>query len=164
MKSHPEMILLQTLVLEIGKRCGTSTRRDWETIHTRVEHEGWEFLGIALPKFGQALEKALDQGFIDRADFIGWKFNLHPTQSAIPVFLSGIIGQVFDAERGIPLENPSIPATIALRQITLLFGKMRSETSEKRSKAAMRRYIEIDRAIGAFEADFSQIPMISPPD
>lgn len=156
MKSQPEMMLLQHLLDEIGKSCGTSTRRDWETIHTRFEHEGWEFLGISLPKFGQAIERALETGFIDPELFVGWKF-IHSTErSTIPAFLSGITEQVFDRERGIPLENPSIAAVIALRQITLLFGKMKAATTEKRTAAAMADYIEIDRQVGFHSADFSQ--------
>ena len=66
------MCLLREVLLDRGTWCRVSTCFDLKKIEARVKEEGLSFLTITLPNFGKELEKALDQGFVDRRLFTGF--------------------------------------------------------------------------------------------
>ncbi len=134
------MLFLQQLLEELGEWCGTSTQADLKTISLRVEHEGLSFLTIVLPTFAKDLQKGLDQGYVDRNLFKGflWK-------GGLPRFLRGFLGLVFDRTSGRLVDDPSIVAIYAARQITMVFGKMKTMCSQERIDSAIKGYIDVER-------------------
>lgn len=136
------MLLLQVVLQDVGDWCCVSTARDYQTVACRVEHEGFAFLGITLPSFGSDFEKSLDQGKVDRNLFQGFKW-----KGGLPRFLGGFLDLVFDRGTGVLLDDPSIDAILAVRQVTRLFGKTLKPVSDLRTRAAMRRFVECEQEV-----------------
>jgi hypothetical protein len=71
MKSRSE-IWLRALD-ELGAQCSVSTRRDAETLASRVAQEGESFLTLTLPRFGKDFERSLALQSIPDDLFDGFK-------------------------------------------------------------------------------------------
>jgi len=126
--------------------CCTSATRDALTVASRTEHEGISFLTITLPDFGKGFQKSLDLGHVDRNLFTSFRF-----RAGLPLFLGGFLDLVFDRGSGVLLENPSVDAIKAIRQLTLLFSKINIACSEKRVMRAMDRFCECEKELkGAY--------------
>jgi len=115
---------------------------DIKTIHRRIEHEGLSFLTITLPQFGKDFEKSLDQGVVDRRLFTGFRW-----KGGLPRFLGGFLDHVFDRGTGRLLDDPSIDAILAVRQLSLLFSKVLLPCSDARVEAAMDAFIECEKDV-----------------
>jgi len=61
--------------------------------------------------------------------------------------MRGFTELVFDSGTGILLEDPDIEAIIAIRQLTLLFGKMLLPCTPARESKAMSEYIQCDKEV-----------------
>jgi hypothetical protein len=127
---------------ELATRCRTSATLDIKYVERRVKHEGISFLTITLPTFGKSLERGLDQGYVDRNLFMGF-----PWQAGLPRFLGGFLDHVFDRQSGVLLDNPTVVAIQAIRQLTLMYGKILIECSDARVRDAMRGYIQCDQEV-----------------
>jgi len=136
--------------------------RDLETIRSRVEKEGISFLTITLPQFSKAFERSLELGVIGPACFSGFH---HLKHEAIPVFLQGMLSQIFDRKTGKvityepPTDNKSAeglaPGDIstiveAVRQVCRVFSKVELECTPKRVKQALRSFYEIEQDLQTF--------------
>lgn len=140
MKSLAE--LWQETADELAVWCRTSTSRDCKTVTARVEHEGESFLTIRLPVFGSDFQKSLDLGRVDRSLFQGYTW-----RGGLPRFLRGFLGLVFDASTGILLDSPSVDAIFAVRQLTLMFGKLEEPCSDARVSRALAGYVECEQEV-----------------
>jgi hypothetical protein len=145
---------------EMAIRCCTSATRDVKTITGRTEHEGLSFLAITLADLGKATQKWLDQGFVVPADCPAFHTGRN---GRLPRFLSGFFERVFDPCSGVLLESPDIEAIYALRQLTLVFGKIalpdaprkgrhssgnrRQVVSRRREKRAMSEFIQTEQDV-----------------
>jgi len=144
---------------DLAARCCTSAARDITYVAGRVEHEGLSFLAITLASYGKAFERWLDRGFVVPSDATEFRFGSRRT--GIPPFLGGFLGRVFDPASGVLLENPSIEAIYAVRQLTLQFGKIalpdgpvvngavslkgdRQVVSKRRERRAMLDYVQCE--------------------
>lgn len=134
--------LWQTLAHELGGLCHVSTARDYKTVASRFEHEGLSFLTISLTDFGKDLEKGLDRGRVDHDLFRG--FN---RLGGLPRFLGGFLDRVFDRGTGRLLDDPCGDSIYAIRQLTLLFGKISLPCSDARNERALSRYIECEKEV-----------------
>jgi len=112
----------------------------------RVKHEGLSFLTITLPELGKAIQKWLDQGKVGSHTSFRKKRG-----SSLPQFLGGFCARVFDAESGLLLDDPCIDSIRALRQLTLMFGKINLECSPARQRDAIRRYIKNEHDVREFD-------------
>jgi hypothetical protein len=130
---------------ELGVRCDTSTIQDGKTILERFEHEGSSFLTITLPNFCTDFERGLEQGFIDHAMFKS--FAKTTQHGCLPRFMGGFIGLVFDRSSGLLLDKPNVNAIRAVRQVTLMFGKMKRDCTPKRRDAAITRFVECEQDV-----------------
>jgi hypothetical protein len=148
MKSH--MLLLRTLIHEMGQRCGTSTTLDFKTIERRVEGEGLSFLTIALPEFAKDLEKGLSQARVDSTLFQGYR-----KSGYLPRFLSGFTSLIFDTSSGLILHEPSVEAIYAVRQICLFFGKVNLPCSDARVAASIAKFVECEQDVRDNDASLS---------
>jgi len=124
---------------------------DFKTVLERFEHEGVSFLTITLPSFGKAFEKALDQGYVDRSLFAGFS-----RKGELPRFLGGFLDLVFDRNDGSLLYYPDVDAILAVRQLTLMFGKILLECSDARLRGAMKGFVECESDVRRADAERSQ--------
>ncbi len=139
-----QMLLYRELLVELGSWCRTSTTLDLKTIESRFEHEGESFLTITLPTFGKDFEKSLDQGQIDRNLFKSFDKD---KRGWLPRFLSGFTGLVFDRATGSLLDEPNVSAIFAVRQVTLMCGKMLKPCAEKRIDTALTKFVGCEQDV-----------------
>ena len=140
MKSLMELWI--TLAKELASQVSTSATRDIKTVSERVSNEGFSFMTITLPQFGKDFEKSLDQGWVDRQDFQGFSW-----KSGLPALLQGFLGLVFDPVSGRLLDNPSIAAIQAIRQLTLLYSKLFLLPTQERKEAAMDQFVKCEQEV-----------------
>jgi len=136
--------------------------RDLETIRSRVEKEGVSFLTITLPQFSRDFERYLEEGGVGPACFSGFH---HLKHEAIPVFLQGMLGQIFDRKTGkvIAYEPPTdiqsadglaasdISTVVeAVRQVCRVFSKVELDCTRKRVQKALDSFYEIEQDLETF--------------
>lgn len=141
------MLLWQVAANELGGWCHVSTTRDIKTASRRVEREGSSFLTITLPSFCKDLEKGLSSGKIDHDQFAGFQFT-----GGLPRFLGGFLDLVFDRESGCLLDAPSIDAIFAIRELTLMNGRIDSPCNPARRRLAFTQYVECEKEVKAYDA------------
>lgn len=144
MKSLTE--LWSELATEVASWCGVCADRDIKTLRSRVDHEGESFLTITLPTYASDLERALDVGEIAPDSFLGFK-----RRAGLPAFLSGFLELVFDRRTRLLLDDPSVDAIFAMRQLTLLFKKLEGECTEPRKRMALESFIDCERDLKSLE-------------
>jgi len=144
------MTLWSRLAAEAADQCYTSAIRDINTVSDRIEHEGLSFFTITLPDFGKAIQKWLDQGQVG----IHSSFRKERGGS-LPAFMGGFFNRVFDRSSGLLLDDPCIASIRALRQLTLMFGKIELECSPARQLKAIQNYIECEQEVKLFDAGLS---------
>jgi hypothetical protein len=155
------MRLLQEVLHDRGTWCDTSTRRDYEYVTARVKNEGLSFLTIALPNFGADLQKGLDQGYVDRHLFVGFR-----RRGELPLFLGGFLDLIFDRATGRLLEVPCIDSIQAIRQFTLMFAKIALPTTGRRQRAALNKYVQCELDVKKWDArgmslvDFQRVSLL----
>jgi hypothetical protein len=121
---------------------------DYKTVQTRVKHEGESFLTITLPNFCTDFQKSLAEGRVDRNQFQGFTFS-----GSLPRFLGGFFDLVFDRGTGLILDKPNVDAVFAIRQLTLMFGKILLPCSDARKDAAIEGYIKCEQSVKDSDAN-----------
>ena len=122
------------LLADASDRCGVSTTRDFNTIASRVEHEGMSFLTITLPRLCSDLQKGLADSRLASDAWAGFQ-----RRRGLPTFLSGFLRLVFDTD-GTLRHVPSVAAILELRQILLAFSKIELPCSDARIATAFAQY------------------------
>jgi hypothetical protein len=145
------MLLWKMVALEYATGCHTSITLDWKTVQCRCKHEGLSFLTITLPTFGKGFEKSLDLGRVDRNLYqpFGWK-------GGLPKFLWGFLDRVFDRTSGVLLDEPDIEAIRAVRQLTLMFGKINLPCTPERERKAYEQYVQCEKELRGSDASLTQ--------
>jgi hypothetical protein len=136
------MMLWRVVADEFGDMCSVSTTRDFNTVTRRVEDEGASFLTITLPRFCDDFQKSLSSERVTRELFQGFSW-----QSGLPRFLGGFLELVFDRASGHLLGEPNIEAIQAVRQLTLLFGKIQVAPTERRRRAAIEGFVRCEQEV-----------------
>lgn len=136
--------LWQKLADELASWCHTSTIRDYKTVTERSEAEGMSFLTISLTNFGSDFQTGLSQGYVDHNLFRGYAF-----QRGLPRFLGGFLDLCFDRSSGRLLDEPSHDAIYAIRQLTLMFGKVAIECTPERVTRAITGFVECEKSVSA---------------
>jgi len=137
----------QVVAHEMGDWCHTSPSKDIETVLARVESEGISFLTITLPNFGKDFEKSLDQGFVTHDQFPGFA-----RTGGLPRFFGGFLGLVFHRGSGHLRDDYSLDAIHAVRQLTLMFGKVALECSPARVDKAIKSYLSCEQEVKLSDA------------
>lgn len=132
---------------EYGGLCSVSTTRDYQTVASRVEDEGVSFLTITLPQFCSDFQKSLEEQKVSSELFQGFA-----RQSGLPRFLGGFLCLIFDRATGVMVDSPNIDAIQAVRQLTLMFGKLELPTSRKRTAAAIRGFVDCEKDVKSCDA------------
>jgi hypothetical protein len=142
--------LVQAIYLDACARCSAdvSDLRDLKTIKSRVEGQGISFLTITLPNFCKDFERSLANGYVDPTFFQFFRKN-----GAIPAFLQGLLGQIFDHETGRILdETYDTPTYVdSVRQICLSFKKVEIPCTPEREYKAIVNFTEVEQANKNFE-------------
>ncbi len=143
------LLFWREVQVELGTWCRVRTDKDWETVLARVEQEGDAFMTITLPDFGKDFERGLDQGQVTPDLFQGFK-----KREKLPLFLGNFMELLFDRSTGrlIDAGEGEIPplaveAVFAIRQLTLMFGKILRPCTPEREEKAMVAYIETEREL-----------------
>jgi len=137
------LIVLWSVALEeLGAKCGISTTLDLQKAERRFEHEGVSFLTLSLPAFGKAFERALEEGSFGPGACPG--FARH---GGLPRFLGGFLDHVFDRSTGFLLDSACVDCIFAIRQLTLMFGKILLRCSREREEGALQAYVECDEEV-----------------
>lgn len=144
------MELLREVLADAGTWCGVSTSRDFETVTTRVGHEGLSFLTITLPRFGQDFERSLALERVGHDLFLGFR-----RKGSLPLFLGGFFDRVFDRKTGVLRADADPTSVQAIRQICHLFGKILLPASEKRQRKALEGYIRTEVEVQQWSANVS---------
>jgi len=135
--------LLELIIVELGDECSVVTARDIKTVASRVGDQGVSFLTLTLPAFEKDFVKSLDEGMVAPTSFAGFR-----RRGGLPEFLGGFLELIFDRTTGILLEEPSIPAIRAVRQITLMYGKVKLECSPDRVRRTVEGYLKCEEELG----------------
>lgn len=147
------MLLWQVAADELAARCSTSTSLDFKTLQARVDAEGLSFLTISLTNFGSGFHASLDRGYVSRDSFPGFRWT-----NGLPTFLSGFLELIFDRSSGQLVEDPSIEAIHAVRQLTLMFGKLSGPDivcTPERVDAAIQKFFDCEKDVQALERSLS---------
>jgi hypothetical protein len=140
-------LLWKAVADDFATWCCTSASRDFEELTRRFEHEGNSFLTITLPDFGKDFERSLSLGKVDPSLFAGWR-----KKGGLPLFLGGFLDQVFDRATAAISVNPNVEAIRAIRQLTLMFGKILLPTSEERTRNALIGYVNTEKEVRSMDA------------
>lgn len=148
------LLFWREVLVELGTWCRVSTDQDFKTVLARFEQEGDEFLTITLPTLAKDLERGLAQGMVSPDLFLGFK-----KRKNLPVFLGGFFEILFDRETGRLREdaysnNPElIEAIFAIRQLSLMFGKLLKPCTPEREQKAFDQYLRVEEELKQWEAD-----------
>jgi len=146
------MFLWRALATDLGSELSVDTTRDIKTFASRYGDEGESFFGITLPKLRKEFERALDLGFWDSRAATSFGH-----YKSLPRFLGGFFELVFVRETGVILDDPSIDAIRAIRQLTGLYGSYPPEikdgitnagVSSKRLLQAYSDFVKTDAIVG----------------
>jgi len=144
---------------ELAARCGTdSAALDIKTIESRWRSEGDSFFTITLPAYCKDFERSLEYGAVTQELFRGWrKISSANGPSVIPQFLGGFMSLIFDRDSGKLLPEQEIEAIRAIRQLTLMYGKILLPCSDARREAAFLSYVEVEQEMRREDAMRSSV-------
>lgn len=140
MKSLTE--LWSKVAQDMGHLCRVSTVRDFKTVTDRVAHEGESFLTISLTDYAKDLQKGLERGFVAPSDYAAFS-----RSRGLPRFLGGFLERVFDRDTGRLLDQPCVDSIFAVRQLTLMFGKIAKPCSDARQKRAIQDWLQCESEV-----------------
>ncbi len=136
---------------EYAAICRIDATLDKDYVKSRIESEGFSFLTITLTNFGKAFETALSKGGTHSASlspmddpFVGFS---RRQRSGIPHFLGGFLSLIFDPHDGTLLEEADIQAVRAVRQLSLMFGKILLPCTDARRDKAFVQYLECEQEL-----------------
>lgn len=136
--------LLFAVLADAEAACSVRTHRDALTCALRLEHEGASFLTITLPNLGDWFDQSLEYG----EALTQTAFKKSRT-GALPRFLSGLLGLVFDSDGVLlPVDQIDPNAVFYVRQVCRMFKKINMECTESRKLEALAGYGECDAEVG----------------
>lgn len=137
------LTILWTVVAdELATICHTSTTLDVKTVQRRSGTEGDSFFTITLPNFGKDFERGLDQGYVDSSMFLGFK-----RHGELPLFLGGFLESVFARSSGGLVDNPSVEAIYAVRQLCYLYSKILLPCTPARQYSALKGFVDCEKEV-----------------
>lgn len=135
---------LRSILQDAEQSLGTNMSRDWTRVLSRLSHEGVSFLTITLPGFASWLEQSIEVGHA--LPEITQSFKA-PYGSVLPCFLQGATKRIFDHVSGSLLKEPDPKAVKFVRSFCMAFKKLKLQCSEKRTRAAIEKFIATDLAL-----------------
>jgi len=136
------LLLWQRIAADAAVQCCTSASHDINNVMTRCEHEGLSVLTLSLPEIGKAFERSLDQGQVTPT-----LLSLCGQRRGFPVFLQNFLELVFARDGARLLDDPSVTAIQAIRQITMSFGKVRFPCTDARETQAFTDFVKCEQML-----------------
>lgn len=125
--------------------------RDWQTIQSRVEYEGYGFLTMTLPQFCNDFERGLAEEVVDSSLFQAFKTRRN---EAIPAFLQGMLSRLFNRRTGRYEQSTDsvLSASIVgcVRQICLTFKKLELPCSLDKVQGALKRFVQTEHELSTY--------------
>lgn len=115
--------------------------RDVHTLERRLTCEGESFLTKTLPTLGKVIDRAL-QGDVP----LGTTAFKKVRGTALPCFLSGLLGRVFNAS-GWVVDSPCTLSIRLLRQVCFWCKKIEKGYSDESLQRALAEFIEVDKSL-----------------
>jgi hypothetical protein len=140
------MSLWRVMADNVSHGCHTSTSDDYKKLVVRVEREGVSFLTITLPKYAKDFERSLELGCVAPGLFTAFQ-----RRGGLPLFLRGFLEHVFDTS-GSLLGNACVDCISAIRQLTMMYGKIELPCSKERTDRAIAGYLETERDLARAES------------
>lgn len=160
---------MEAIYVDACMKCpaDVSDFRDLDYVRSRVEAEGVSFLTITLPEFCADFERSLTQGFVDPKQFRNFR-----KCRAIPSFLKGMLGRIFDRDTGriFPyVETADFSSTVCplisgIRQFCLAFKKIKMDCTPERTRRSLLNFKEIEASFQRFQVpadDFTFYSVVS---
>lgn len=129
-------------LLRMHKEKASDLERDLVTIRERLSSEGLGFITKTLPRLGKDIDFAL-QG---RSPLQFPNF-ARSGRLALPAFLRGLLGDVFDKTTGWVLDNPSVLAISDLRQVCFLCYKLEVPYESSLVEACVNKFVSVDSSL-----------------
>jgi hypothetical protein len=126
------------ILLEIPLR---EAERDSRTVRNRLRKEGFSFASKTLPKFGSAVDKALQTGTFQSPTSFKLKKG-----TRLPCFLYGLAERIFDVS-GVLREDACVYAIRHIRQITYSFYKYKLPYSEDTLNSFYTDFVKTDSVV-----------------
>jgi len=133
--------ILIGMLESLGRPIGSYSEMDAKTIRSRVSLEGESFLEITLPRLDDLLLAGLRDGRLPRYE--GWRTKRGWSH---PEFLHGFWMRIFTPS-GDLRPAACVHSIRAIRQVSRAFKKVFEVCSEERVDEAMKRFVEVDRAL-----------------
>jgi len=159
LKSQESLMLnlIRGLLKDLGIQHSVSekeTDRDAEVISCRTQAEGLSFLTKTLPKFGKALDRALQvEEFTPMSEFS------HDTGTAYPRLFRRFTELIFEKD-GRLREDPDVAAIQSLRQVTYCFYKYQLPYHDLTVRLSIEEFVDVDQSISPLGSDVDTIATI----
>lgn len=116
--------------------------RDEATALSRLSSEGLGFVTKTLPKFGKSFDLAL-QGLMPLTALSFGKGH----RSALPKFLRGLLGMVFDKTTAMVLTAPNVAAISDIRQLCFMFYKLEMPYDPAKLASFTADFVAVDTSL-----------------
>lgn len=133
------LTLHSALFTDISRFVEIDLSRDIQTLTRRTRHEGFAFLSVTLPSLGKAILAGLEGGILQ----VPTAFHRQSGRS-IPVFLSGLIENLFDAHTGQVKDDSCYVCVWAIQQICFFVYKYEVPISASKERIALTSMMETD--------------------
>lgn len=149
-----QLALLKSVLDESAEWLCVNPARSWRTIQQRVKDEGLGFLTISLPRMHDAIVNSIDVGHWVPSRL----FKEMPGGG--PEFLREFLGLIFDfGVRNAPvrMDSDSVRAVKSVRQLLLLFSKMKALPSPERQKRAVDSFFRTEEELKVLRPQILQL-------
>jgi hypothetical protein len=127
--------------------CQFVSREDVKVFRARLDGEGLPFLTTVLPELGKSLHRTLKYERLDpNSRFKNVK------GKAYPLFLSGAWSKIL-TDDGLLLPEPNADAVRCIRQLTLMFYKLKLGYTPEQEKSVADAFVQIDASLVDFSLD-----------
>jgi len=150
------VVLWNKLAEETGEWLCIDTIRDQKSVAARSNSEGTSFLTITLPAFGKDFDRSLSNGCVGPTAFAGFR-----RSGGLPLFLGGFLDLVFDRKSGILLDDASLDAIFAIRQLTGFFAKILIPCSLEREKNAIEQFVKTEQTLETKRHEWTQVDYLA---
>jgi hypothetical protein len=142
------------LYADVAERFGlslTESRREVGVIRRRVVSEGLQFLTVALPRLGKAIDTALSKN----TPLLVEGFQKKP-KTTIPKFLGWLFSLVF-TDAGSERSDASPEALGALRQLVYFLYKLEIEYADSKTSKVLESFVSTDSLLLQLRVPDNQI-------
>jgi len=160
--------VIAALLCDISNAHGTvfntrSLKCTLEIVHNRLLSEGMGFLTKTLPRLGKALDRALVEGRLVKANWAqksqkGEILTVVPclVGSELPMFMGEFFKRIFELD-GVLLATPCVNSVKVLRQVLYVYYKYELPYTEDQELQVLARFTETEQELSTRQEFFRQL-------